>query len=343
MFFRPSKKPRLSLIVIVYAMPRQAMNTLYSLSCNYQQQVARDDYEIVVVENRSDRCLDQQAVLALGDNFRYILRDETLPTPVHAINAGADAARSDQLCIMVDGARMVTPQLVRYLLMAQRLVDEPVISVPGYHLGEELQQEAVLDGYDETVEQALLASIDWRQNGYRLFEISCLSGTSRSGFFLPIGESNTLGVSARLFTELGGFDTGFTDTGGGQCNLDFYKRAVEHQRSELVLILGEGSFHQFHGGVTTGELTGSERDKMMQRHFDQYKSLRGEYYSPPQQQPIYLGAIPQAAMKYIHHSAQANRRNRGELAYPDWGGELRHGPAKQQSAEKQNSRQGENQ
>lgn len=315
--FRRQRTPRLSIILIVYDMPRQAMNTLYSLSATYQWGVERQDYEILVVENNSAHTLDESQFNSINANIRYFLREESLPSPVNAINFAASEAKGEQLCIMVDGARMVSPGLVFYLMKAHALYVEAVIATPGYHLGEELQQHAVSKGYDETREQELLSSIDWRNNGYALFEISCLSGTSQSGFFLPIGETNTLGLSKAVFNRLGGFDTGFTDTGGGQCNLDFYKRMVELPETTLVLLPGEGSFHQYHGGVTTGRDTGEERERMMQRHFDQYKSLRGAYYEPPMKEAVLLGHIPRAAMKFVHHSAQAARRSRGELHEPE--------------------------
>jgi hypothetical protein len=150
------------------------------------------------------------------------------------------------------------------------------------------------------VEAELLASINWPNDGYRLFEISCLSGTSGSGYFKPIGESNCLSVPADIWQSLGGFDPAFTETGGGQVNLDFYKRAVELPDTLLVILMGEGSFHQFHGGITTGT-KGKARVKSMDDHFNQYAALRGEPYKSPTKRPIYLGSLPDSAMKFMHH------------------------------------------
>ncbi|WP_339858707.1 glycosyltransferase family 2 protein [Pseudohongiella acticola] len=305
------RTPKLSVVIVFYRMPRQALNTLYTLSTDFQQHVSADDYEIIAVENRSDANIDNEALKQIRGPIRYFLRDENLPTPVHAVNFGVAQARGEQLCLMVDGARMVTPGLVHHLLLANRLYDSAVVSVPGYHLGDELQQKAVLNGYNEEQEQQLLASVNWRDDGYRLLDIACLSGTSRSGFFRPLGESNSLGITRQMFDQLGGFDTGFTESGGGQCNLDFYKRALELEKSRHVFLPGEGSFHQYHGGATT---SGSEeRDAMMQRHFDQYHALRGEYYSPAQKEPVYLGALHPSVMRFVHHSAKRRRAMEGEL------------------------------
>ena len=52
------RRPRLSLVLVVYRMPVQARNTIRSLLPDYQRGVSRDDYEVVIVENRSREVLD---------------------------------------------------------------------------------------------------------------------------------------------------------------------------------------------------------------------------------------------------------------------------------------------
>lgn len=299
---RTHNTPLISIVLIVYKMAEQAQKTLYSLSTEYQRGVDASDYEVIVVENNSDSPMSEAQATSFAGNFRYFYREETLPTPVNAINFGAEQSRGQFICVMIDGARMVTPGIVAYIKAATLLSNNPVISVPGYHLGHELQQKAVLNGYNREQEQKLLDSISWPDDGYRLFDIACLSGTSAGGFFKPIGESNCVCVSRETYTELGGFDPGFTETGGGQVNLDFYKRAVELPETDLFLLPGEGSFHQLHGGVTT-ESKGADRDREMTAHFTQYASLRGEAYSPPEKRAVYLGAIPDSALKFIRHGA----------------------------------------
>ena len=64
----PAEGPRhrISIVVIVYKMPDQAGETLYSLSARYQRGVTEDDYEIIVVENASSAVLgDYQATYIL--------------------------------------------------------------------------------------------------------------------------------------------------------------------------------------------------------------------------------------------------------------------------------------
>jgi len=296
-------RQRISFVVIVYKMPDQAEKTLYSLSIQYQRGVSEADYEVIVVENASSAELGAERACQYGENFRYFYRRETLPTPVPAVNFGASEATGTHICIMVDGARMLTPSAISFMLAGTRLHPNALVALPGYHLGPKLQQRSMLEGYCEAVEAELLASIDWPGDGYRLFEISCLSGTSTSGVFKPIGESNCYCLPRSIWEQVGGFDPAFTETGGGQVNLDFFKRTVELPETVLVILPGEGSFHQFHGGITTGT-QGESRVKAMQDHFNQYAQLRGGPYQSPTKRPIYLGSFPDSAMKFVHHSTK---------------------------------------
>lgn len=308
--------PRVSVVVMVYKMPEQAKKTLYSLSVAYQRDVSEDDYEVIVMENPSSRMLGKEDAERWGRNFRYFEYPETLPTPVNAMNFGANQARGRMITVMIDGARMVSPGIISYIMAAERLHHHAIVAVPGYHLGEKVQQEAMLEGYDEAYEQTLLDSIAWPRDGYRLFEICCLSGTSAGGYFKPLGESNVLALPRHIWEKLGGYDPGFTETGGGQCNLDLHKRAVELEETVLVTLIGEGSFHQFHGGITTGT-RGEERLKAMQDHFNQYAALRGRPYTPPLKRSIFLGALPDCALRFARHSASVVMKNRGDIPR-DW-------------------------
>jgi hypothetical protein len=308
--------PRVSVVVMVYKMPEQARKTLYSLSAAYQKDVTENDYEVIVMENPSSRMLGKQDAEKWGGNFRYFEYPEALPTPVNAMNFGAAQARGRMIAVMIDGARMVSPGIINYIMAAERLHSNAIVAVPGYHLGQKVQQEAMLEGYDEAFEQTLLEKIQWPQDGYRLFEICCLSGTSAGGYLKPLGESNVLAIPKPIWDKLGGYDPGFTETGGGQCNLDLHKRAVELPETVLVTLIGEGSFHQFHGGITTGT-KGEERLKAMQDHFNQYAELRGQAYTPPLNRSIFLGTLPDCALRFVRHSASVVMKNRGDIPR-DW-------------------------
>lgn len=301
---RTGDTPLLSVIVVAYDMAEQLHRTLHSLSLDYQTGVRPGDYEVVVVENASGRDLGETRATSHRGDFRYFLREETEPTPIHAVNYGASQARATNVAIMIDGARMLTPGAIGWMLAALDLHEKPVVCVPGYHLGAELQQAAAEKGYDEGAEAKLLASIDWPEDGYRLFDISCAAGTSAGGILKPIGESNCIALRKSMFEDLGGFDPGFKQRGGGLVNLDFYKRALETPGTQLVILPGEGSFHQFHGGETTGKAH-ADRQRLIHDMAMEYIALRGSRFSPPEQRAVYLGPVPDSALRFLRRGAEA--------------------------------------
>lgn len=295
-------RPRLSLVVVVYDMPDQARRTLLSLSPGYQRNTSPADYEVVVVENVSGRLLGEEAARASGPNVRYFLREDGGASPVTAVNFGAERARGATVGILVDGARLLSPGIVELALLSSRAVATPVLSVPGYHLGSELQQRAVESGYDERVEGALLEGIGWPRDGYLLFDVACLSGSCAGGFFGPFAESNCICVPKNLFERLGGFDAAFTSPGGGFCNLDFYARVLEVPDITLFVAPGEGTFHQFHGGATTGGIRAEERARFMAELRAEYREVRGKDFELVERDATYLGRIHPSARKFLRQS-----------------------------------------
>ena len=290
-------RPRLSLVVAVYDMAREAPRTLHSLSTAYQLGVTSDDYEVLVVENPSQQPLDPRAVGTFGPNFRYLGRSSADSSPAAAINQGLAEARGEWLAVLVDGARLLSPGFVAHALLATRLAARPVIAVPGFHLGPDLQPVSTLRGYGTAAEDRLLASIGWPADGYRLFEISVFAGSSKGGWFQPMAESNALVVSRSMADELGGLDEGFRSPGGGLCNLDYYARACALDGARLVMLLGEGTFHQTHGGVTTA--AGPSRWNELH---DEYMALRGQPFVLPEQPALFLGTPHPSVLDSIAHS-----------------------------------------
>jgi glycosyltransferase involved in cell wall biosynthesis len=242
---------RLSVAVVCYEMAPQIKNTLRSLLPPYQRDIALEDYEIILIDNGSRQMLPAQ-IQTLSPNLRYLyLRpDEAKPSPAVAINRAAATARGQWLCLMIDGARMVTPGVLSWALRLLEMAPRAVVEVRGWHLGPKFQSESVAEGYNHEVETQLLQQVRWWENGYRLFDISAASAQTREGFSRPAAESNCLFISRSLFDSIGGFDERYEAAGGGLVNLDFYSRAVA-AADHLWTLLGEGTFHQVHGGAAT--------------------------------------------------------------------------------------------
>jgi hypothetical protein len=285
-------------------MPEQARRTLFSLSPEYQRNVRASDYEVIVVENASERLLGAEVAEKTGPNVRYFLRHDASRSPAGAVNFAATQARGAMVGVLVDGARLLSPGIVELALLAHRATPEATLAIPGYHLGSELQQRAVNSGYGEAAEARLLAQIEWPADGYRLFDIACLSGSCAGGFFLPFAESNCLCLPRRSFDVLGGLDEGFVSAGGGYVNLDFYHRVCELAGATHFVAPGEGTFHQFHGGTTTGGLRDEARARLMEEISAEYRALRGRDFALPAREPLLLGKIPHNARRFVHKSAQ---------------------------------------
>lgn len=70
--------PRISFIVVVYKMARQAENSMYSLSPAYQRNVTEADCEVIVVENHSEIKTSRNG-LTDEMNYQFFLRLFSIP------------------------------------------------------------------------------------------------------------------------------------------------------------------------------------------------------------------------------------------------------------------------
>jgi glycosyltransferase involved in cell wall biosynthesis len=290
--------PSLSVVVISYNMGRELRRTLYSLSVAMQKGIDQSRYEIIVVDNGSTDGFDADGLICFDADIRATRIADGLPSPASAINMGIRHARGNIIGAMIDGARIASPGLLRNALLAARLHHRPVISTLGFHLGHERQDVSIKKGYNQDIEDKLLEEVDWKADGYQLFKISVFAGSSAGGWFLPISESNALFLHRDMWTELGGFDESFISAGGGLVNLDTYLRACELPDSQLIVLLGEGTFHQVHKGIATNALISP-----IEEFHTEYVRLRGKPFAQPVAKPWYFGTAPPQTLSMIEESA----------------------------------------
>jgi len=288
----------LSVVVVAYGMSRELPRTLQSLATPYQRDIDPADYEVVVVDNGSPTPVDEALVASFPGRSRLIRLDPAPPSPARAANVGITAAAGELVGLIVDGARMASPGLLATARSARRLADQPVIATAGWHLGPVRHMEAASAGYDQGVEDELLADLDWSADGYRMFEVATLAGSSGRGWFGPLSESSALFMAAGLWADLGGLDERFALPGGGLVNHDLYVRACAHPSSRLVMLLGEGTFHQFHGGAAT-----SGRFEWDDMHGD-YEAITGGPFVPPSDPALYLGGVPPSTLEHLEESVR---------------------------------------
>jgi glycosyltransferase involved in cell wall biosynthesis len=272
-------------------MARELPRTLRSLAPAYQRGIDADDYEVIVVDNGSPVPVDAALFEGFGGHVRRVRLDPAPPAPARAANLGIAESRADFVGLLIDGARLASPGLLAAAVLGRRLADRPVVATLGWHLGPVRHMDAAAAGYDRGVEDALLEALDWERDGYRLFSASTLAGSSARGWFAPMGESNGLFMPKPMWNELGGIDEAFVLPGGGLSNHDLYRRACSLDGAELIVLLGEGTFHQIHGGAAT-----SGRFAWREMH-DEYRALRGRDYQPPQNEPTFVGRVPDAALE----------------------------------------------
>lgn len=305
------RRPRLSVVVVAYDMARELPNTLYSLSSVYQRDINERDYEVILVDNGSPKPVSAKAVKSYGSQFRYLRIDDAPASPALALNRGVELSRGRNLALMVDGARLVTPGLLGQALRVFDAYDDVTVAVPGWHLGPDVQQRSVANGYCQNIEDRMLEASGWQEDGYRLFDLAVPGESCKRGFLLPMAESNAIMLPKSSFHALGGIEERFDLPGGGLVNLDFYRRAVLRREAAFVVMPGEGTFHQIHGGISTN-VTAEDLGRRWQQWEAQYRQIRGEPYHLPERQPILFGEIPTNALRYFHTSVTAVLEGSGD-------------------------------
>lgn len=290
---RPGR-PLLTLVVIAFNIPREIARTLVSLSAKYQRDIDPAAYEIIVVDNGSDPALADAVFAGLEGNFRLITMDPAHPSPAKAINRGLAEARGDVIGVLFDGARLLTPGLLHLALGSTGLYANPVVTTIGWYLGRDYQSYAARAGYNQEVEDSLLASIDWPNDGYRLFDISTPDENPIGMGFWGGWESNAMFLRRDMWSSIGGADEHFDLPGGGFLIGDMYRQALEQPGARLVVLLGEGTFHQYHGGIATNASL-EEFNGRWPQWAKQYHDLRGPYRKA-KADPTFVGRLPKPVL-----------------------------------------------
>ena len=143
--------------------------------------------------------------------------------------------------------------------------------------------------------------VRWLENGYRLWEIAAATPQTRSGLSARTAESNCIFMSRELFSKIGGFDERSRSPGGGFVNLDFFSRAVAAAGCVFTL-LGEGTFHQMHGGAATG-LAKPSLEKRLKEWRSESEAL-GQVIAPDYEF-ILAGHMPPECANWLARSARA--------------------------------------
>ena len=294
----------LSLVVVHYNIPREFPRTLFSLSPSFQKGISANDYEVIVVDNGSKELPDISSYRESGMNIRLLQVPNPNQSPARAINLGLNASLGKNIGVFIDGARMASPGLLQSAKQALRFSDRSIVATRGRYLGPTVQRTSMNEGYTKDFEDAMLGSLDWKNNGYRLFEKSVFDESSGAHWFDPrISESNSLFMSRALWSEINGFSEDFQSLGGGFLNLDTLTRATSLEETQPILLIGEATFHQLHGGVATNV----PKENVFPMRAE-YEAKRGTPYEPPVLNWLFFGNFkfrPALIEMGLSHTAKA--------------------------------------
>ena len=273
----------ISVVVNFFNNRREAPNTLHSLTSGYQN---FEDYEVICIDNGSPEPLAD--VTSFGPQFKYRFIENASVSPAAAINAACREARGSHVMVMIDGAHIVSPGAMKLATMAFKQFDRPFVATTPFHLGPTMQNAAVLHGYSREVEDNLLASVDWKTNGYRLFQVSADCADMSKGWFGCLFESGCYAMTKADYLGMGGLDERFTSPGGGMVNLDFFQRALLNKELDYAVMVGEATFHQYHDGVAT---SAAWKSHPWEKFHEEFKAVRGEKYFRVPRVPFFMGTV----------------------------------------------------
>ena len=291
---------KLSVILIAYNMAREIPRTLRGLSRTYQHGAEDLEYEVILVDNGSPVPLDPASWADVDVPVRLIHIKNASHSPAAAINVALGEAAGEIVSLMIDGAHILTPGVFRMALASYAAFENPVVATRYFWLGPDTQNDSIAQGYNKLVEDQLLRDINWPEDGYRLYEIGTplRAGAENINWLNRMFESNCLFMKRSLFQGIGGADEQFASPGGGLINSDIFKRAADVSGVTPVQLIGEGSFHQLHGGTTTN-VSAEDRNARVLQFRQEYAEIRGHDNIMTDKPFHFMGHLPTLESK-IH-------------------------------------------
>ena len=267
----------LSIIINFFNMRREAERTLYSLTKQYQKNVDSLEYEVICIDHGSTIPINTEHMCFDEDYFEYRFISTNCTSPCIALNDAVSGCNGEYVMVCIDGARIFSPSLLSKSMEAAESCSNPFVFTLNAHIGREIQYIAIQSGYTQKIEDQLLEHSGWRTNGYELFNISCLGGAATATTQALPSESNTPLLKKNTYLNAGGYNPAFVSPGGGLSNLEFFSRIVNQAAVSPILLIGEASFHQSHGGTITGA-TGMARTTKFADMHREYEQIKGRVY-----------------------------------------------------------------
>jgi glycosyltransferase involved in cell wall biosynthesis len=300
-----SARPKLSVIICIYNMVREAPRTILSAAVPYQKDVSPGDYEVILVDNGSSCPLPDETIDNLPEGVRLVSKANPHPSPVFAMNwAARELATGDIIMFAIDGARIFSDRLYATTIEAHNTVKNAFVYAFAWHLGPKVQSASTQEGYNTDVEDRLIADSGWPENSRALFDICALGASCREGYFRPIGGSNTFSMPRGLLKVVGGYDERFVSPGGGLANREIFERYVTRPGAVNVCLLSEGSFHQVHGGAATSRTYTPEYFR------EEYRSLFDREHRRPDYRSFYFSGGGKEYVRFVQPLTRPKKRRK---------------------------------
>ena len=126
-------------------------------------------------------------------------------------------------------------------------------------------------------------------------------------------ESNCIFAPRKLLEQYGAFDESFEVAGGGYANLDLYERLGAAPDVNVVTILGEGSFHQVHGGTTTNRADPEDRRSTIVGYAEHFAEMRGRQFRGAGKTLHYVGTMFPGAQRTRARRMTASAFHKGVI------------------------------
>ena len=135
--------------------PARPAARLATLAPGYQRGVSAEDYEVIAVDAGSAAA----ARRGRGGKHRVPAPGCCEPRPrrlaAAAVNTRPGRPRGTRSPVSIDGARMMSPGIIAGMLAGLlRVFPDPVVATLAWHLGPKVQNESILEGYDQAAEDA---------------------------------------------------------------------------------------------------------------------------------------------------------------------------------------------
>lgn len=275
------RTPKLSVVMLVQGTPRQSENAIFSLSAAYQRNVREQDYEIVVVETRSNEMLGRGRVEKIASNVRYFEHGHGGLGPNVPWKLGITKARAALVGVLLDGASVATPGVVEHALWASRIGERALYAVPSHHLRPVTLPARGRKQEGDGANLALLESVDWRKWGYRLFEIAIENEWPTGSPSDPIVDCSFLFCQRALWDEI----AERTANDGAEP----FDELCRLEQTKLVVPWSEGTFHQYHAGIACRD----ERDRqaLVGAFFRLYAMRLKRRREPATRELVFLGEL----------------------------------------------------